>query len=577
MADSAVVSTVFALEDKMSAGLAVIGRGVAQLRDQVSTTTGKLELLNSASNRIALSLGAVGSVWAGGAIIKDVIKLNQEFEDTGLRIAGSLRAFDLAPTIGIAEKQAAQAMKIIQDMAAPLPGSAEEYVTVFATALPKAIAAGMRSTTQIAKFTSSWMAVAASNQVDAQQAGMDLFRLLSGQAGADVKMFTVLSEKIGMTADEYNKLIKKDPTQSVKMLQKALANYADQQSSAASKFSAKLGEFESRIAEIKRLAGNLLFEKAKDGLIAINNYLEENRYSLIKLGKELGERVIKGFTTAAQAVKYIADNIDTVIALSTTLAGIWITGTLAGALLNIANLFKAVTTAAVATQAATTAMGGATALQSALALGGAGGALAGAATGQVVVKNIGTMILSAGATAALAGALTLFYGSAGAGRRELDWEAERREQQQAEDDLRRKYATTITQLNQQLEGTPGGARDPLQAYRGVYETLTAQLRGPLSPAALAEVAKQRNALLEYAVERGLDISEILPAPAIKRLAAPTDRKTQTFDFRNSRFDIKQQFAEGFDPDRIAVAFAQDLARVGEQKTQSAYTTPATVR
>lgn len=41
-----------------------------------------------------------------------------------------------------------------------------------------------------------------------------------------------------------------------------------------------------------------------------------------------------------------------------------------------------------------------------------------------------------------------------------------------------------------------------------------------------------------------------------------------FDFRGSKFDIKQMFAEGFDPDRVAVAFANDLATLGEKKVQS---------
>lgn len=41
-----------------------------------------------------------------------------------------------------------------------------------------------------------------------------------------------------------------------------------------------------------------------------------------------------------------------------------------------------------------------------------------------------------------------------------------------------------------------------------------------------------------------------------------------FDFRGSRFDIKQQFVEGFDPDRIAVAFSNDLATLGERRVQS---------
>lgn len=49
------------------------------------------------------------------------------------------------------------------------------------------------------------------------------------------------------------------------------------------------------------------------------------------------------------------------------------------------------------------------------------------------------------------------------------------------------------------------------------------------------------------------------------------------DFRGSRFDITQKFAEGFDPDRIAVAFANDLSNFGEHKVQSALLSPFTVR
>jgi len=50
---------------------------------------------------------------------------------------------------------------------------------------------------------------------------------------------------------------------------------------------------------------------------------------------------------------------------------------------------------------------------------------------------------------------------------------------------------------------------------------------------------------------------------------PSSRPPATnFDFRGSRFDITQNFAEGFDPDRIAVAFSNDLASLGEMRTQS---------
>lgn len=59
--------------------------------------------------------------------------------------------------------------------------------------------------------------------------------------------------------------------------------------------------------------------------------------------------------------------------------------------------------------------------------------------------------------------------------------------------------------------------------------------------------------------------------------APTDRAQNVYDFRNSRFDIKQEFAEGFDPDRIAVAFSESLGRLGEMKLQAAYAQVGSVR
>ena len=60
-----------------------------------------------------------------------------------------------------------------------------------------------------------------------------------------------------------------------------------------------------------------------------------------------------------------------------------------------------------------------------------------------------------------------------------------------------------------------------------------------------------------------------------RLAAEAAKKSLTppkaavhQDFRHSRFDIKQQYPEGMDPDRVAVAFASDLSALGEKKLGS---------
>ena len=65
--------------------------------------------------------------------------------------------------------------------------------------------------------------------------------------------------------------------------------------------------------------------------------------------------------------------------------------------------------------------------------------------------------------------------------------------------------------------------------------------------------------------------------ALERAANKTDKNVEktsgppNYDFRGSRFDITQNFAEGFDPDRIAVAFSNDLSSLGELRSQSGYT------
>lgn len=59
------------------------------------------------------------------------------------------------------------------------------------------------------------------------------------------------------------------------------------------------------------------------------------------------------------------------------------------------------------------------------------------------------------------------------------------------------------------------------------------------------------------------------SPELERyFSNPAERPQVVQDFRGSRFEITQQFAEGFDPDRIAVTFANDLSSLGERRLQS---------
>lgn len=60
------------------------------------------------------------------------------------------------------------------------------------------------------------------------------------------------------------------------------------------------------------------------------------------------------------------------------------------------------------------------------------------------------------------------------------------------------------------------------------------------------------------------------APSIPRRPGGRGGGRVVQDFRYSRFEIEQKFEEGFDPDRIAVAFAQDIGSLGENRLQSGF-------
>lgn len=83
----------------------------------------------------------------------------------------------------------------------------------------------------------------------------------------------------------------------------------------------------------------------------------------------------------------------------------------------------------------------------------------------------------------------------------------------------------------------------------------------------------KRAILAMEKKLGKDLTGDQRQEVLEKVhSAMLEKQQKTFDFRGSRFDIKQAFAPGFDPDRIAVAFANDLARVGEFRGTSQHST-----
>jgi glycine/D-amino acid oxidase-like deaminating enzyme len=78
------------------------------------------------------------------------------------------------------------------------------------------------------------------------------------------------------------------------------------------------------------------------------------------------------------------------------------------------------------------------------------------------------------------------------------------------------------------------------------------------------IEKQRQRELRHAIALGEERKRRTLEATAAREQAPQ------MNFPNARFDITQKFAEGFDPDRIALAFTQDLAALGERRLSSGF-------
>lgn len=214
------VETVFTVADKATAP----ARSIATAFGGIASTASKVG-------------GILGGLSVGYAI-KSVVDLGSTFEDTALSIAGNIKAFDLAPTFSEAQKVATRALDVIDAKAAKLPGEAEQYIEVFKTGLPKAIESGLTDMEQIADFTSRYTAVAIANQIDSTQAASDLFRMLSGQAGLDVRTFTALAPHLKMTAKQFNEL---DAASRRMAIENVLGKFAEPLEAASNTFGAKSG------------------------------------------------------------------------------------------------------------------------------------------------------------------------------------------------------------------------------------------------------------------------------------------------------------------------------------------------
>jgi hypothetical protein len=252
-------------------------------------------------------LAGLASVGGLTMAVRGMIQMQSSAEGTRQAIAGALNAFGAATSFDDAMQQGADVMQIINREAAALPGSAEDYVQVFRTALPGAMSAGFQSLSAVAHFTDQMTAIASANQEDAQQAGMDMSRMFQGRAGMEVRLWTTLQPLIGKTAEEFNRM---SAPQRAQAMQHAIDRYRGTLQHMGDTWDAIYGTTSQYATQITRGATAPIFESMKGALSHLNEWIGRNQDRLTDLGASISRNLVDVFDPIDGRLAGIAHRLD---------------------------------------------------------------------------------------------------------------------------------------------------------------------------------------------------------------------------------------------------------------------------
>jgi hypothetical protein len=272
-----------------------------------------LDDLSPAAGMFGTALG-LASAFAGAVadVATRVVEVGSAAENTQIALAGMLQAGGITGGWDESTRVAATAMARIRADAARLPGSADDFVTVFQLALPKAIEAGMTDPAAISQFTNLFGATAISLNIDARQAGRDLNLLLSGRAGAANRTWGALQSQIGRaarnlgfsaaSAKEFNHL---RPEQRLAAIRGALQGYTPMVDAFGNTWESISSTFTSTLDDIFRMGSKPLFEGFKRSLDGVNKWITANRAGLDKIVGVVGTELANAFSFVASELAQV--------------------------------------------------------------------------------------------------------------------------------------------------------------------------------------------------------------------------------------------------------------------------------
>lgn len=494
--------------------IAPAGGGGADAQKGLIGTLVKANLLTD-----ALEMGIGKTVDAFKFMFQTAIHYGMEYEKVNTGIAAALFTTNLAASMETGKAAAKGLMKTMHDLSLVLPGQAQDFYAVFEQALPGAIGAGITDMQKYAKFISEFTAVAIKRNVGSAKAATDIQMMMQGTVRVTTRMFRMLQNYIGMTSKEFNELMRTDRAKGMELLMRAVEKSASGMYGAASDAITVFGELQTRLQDIAIIGEKPIFDSAKAAAVDLNSWLKASHDQVNNLALAVS-------TVLGDALRGVALTVTDILSGFMSILGIAKT----------AKSKQEKTPADIKKE-----------LEEAKKTGAYPGGF------KLLGYSPIMETIHRGKIDRLTGDLL---------------EAEKTEMQLAQ--VRKEFSPLTTfapiDLSKDIMSI---ARQSTERYKaGWFEghgrsekeafDIYLKSQGIRDPTKRQDIWTE---MLKMGAERPMTLTDT---------ETPGGRASNYQDFRYSRFDINQAFAEGFDPDRIAVAFATDLARVGEMKNQSLY-------
>lgn len=570
MAQSAIIDNVFRVIDKTTKPLHDMAEKMEKLKQKSEGLKGFLERhLGGVLATAGVSLGL-------GEMAHKMIEIGEAAEGTERRIRSAWLMSGRFTSLGpqkeyeIAVKKSGEAYEEIVEMSKKGVASTETYANVFNTLVGPALSRTKATQKEVLELTKNLIptmaAVTGSTEGAVDQANAFAIALATGQARLPREMARALH----ITRKQWEVAIKHGPEAMFKLVEDRTKKYGPLAQAQFGGLSTMTGRVRVNVEDFMRKLGKPVLTGMTEKAKQLAEWFEKNKVEIDATANIWGNRIVKGMELASNLLEFMAKHAKVIAATMAVAFGPGIVkGIASRGLLGAGSMVTGAGNGILAAKGMLDTFrllkmeGGSLANSFKFLGGGAGNTLGALST------MAGQLAIAAAAGYALGTAFDKLFDLSG---KLANWFGKITGQQDPRSiDTTPAFKAKIKKFqsanDEIVEMMQAEAKKGKHANKKTLNTLfeLQRSRGKDQIAGLERIKNEKGGI--QALGRELEEKKSIEKGMSKNFKPETN-----FNFQNSRFDIKQMFAEGADPDRIAVAFTNDLASLGEQAKQSNFGT-----